>query len=617
MSEESEKLAEGTLISHLLELRDRLIRALIVVGIVFIPCGYYSNELFEFVCEAAAWPSCPSDSHAHRHDASPRTFITPFKLVVLRGAVHRHSLRAVPDLGVRRAGPLQAREALRDAAGAVRRSCCSTSGVAFAYTFVFPVMFEFFALATPEGRADDDRTSRTTWTSCSRCSSRSAWRSKCPSSVVLLVITGMVSLEKLRTARGYVLIGIFVIAAILTPPDAVSQCIMADSRCTCCTRAASSWRASSCSMRREAQEREEANASWRPEPHAWPEIRSAEATADRDRSVCSATAGEPGRPIFRCCNTSVRLRAFMRMDRYHRMTDVQPLRPQQSRRAMSAQLFGHPLGLATLFLTEMWERFTYYGMRAILVLFLVGERRAGRPRRRRQERQRHLRPLHRGHVSAVAVWRLDRGPADRLATRGLVGRHPHHDRQRAARGGLARSSSSSASWFIVFGVGLLKPNISAIGRAALSRRRLATRRRLLDLLHGHQHRCLPRLDHRAARSRRRGAGATASPCRQSACCSGSSSSRPRRNWLGGAGVAPGVSQASARRIAQGVDRGHRDHPRDPGGGRGRDSQVSSRSTRRSCSTARSGAWCIFAVVLLRLHAVLRRARPVRNASACS
>src|SRR5688572_9290088 len=40
--------------------------------------------------------------------------------------------------------------------------------------------------------------------------------------------------------------------------------------------------------------------------------------------------------------------------------------------AAEAQIFGQPRGLATLFLTEMWERFTYYGMRAILVLFLVG-----------------------------------------------------------------------------------------------------------------------------------------------------------------------------------------------------------------------------------------------------
>jgi proton-dependent oligopeptide transporter, POT family len=38
---------------------------------------------------------------------------------------------------------------------------------------------------------------------------------------------------------------------------------------------------------------------------------------------------------------------------------------------LSAAFFGHPRGLATLFFTEMWERFTYYGMRAVLVLFLV------------------------------------------------------------------------------------------------------------------------------------------------------------------------------------------------------------------------------------------------------
>ena len=38
---------------------------------------------------------------------------------------------------------------------------------------------------------------------------------------------------------------------------------------------------------------------------------------------------------------------------------------------MSGALFGQPRGLATLFLTEMWERFTYYGMRAVLILFMV------------------------------------------------------------------------------------------------------------------------------------------------------------------------------------------------------------------------------------------------------
>jgi POT family proton-dependent oligopeptide transporter len=44
---------------------------------------------------------------------------------------------------------------------------------------------------------------------------------------------------------------------------------------------------------------------------------------------------------------------------------------------LSATFFGHPRGLATLFMTEMWERFTFYGMRALLVLFLVSQVTAG------------------------------------------------------------------------------------------------------------------------------------------------------------------------------------------------------------------------------------------------
>ena len=51
MSEEPEKLAEGTLISHLLELRSRLIHALAAVGLFFIPCAYYSNQIFTFIAQ--------------------------------------------------------------------------------------------------------------------------------------------------------------------------------------------------------------------------------------------------------------------------------------------------------------------------------------------------------------------------------------------------------------------------------------------------------------------------------------------------------------------------------------------------------------------------------------
>ena len=44
-------LAEGTLISHLLELRDRLLKAMLAVGICFVPCAYFMNQIFSFVAE--------------------------------------------------------------------------------------------------------------------------------------------------------------------------------------------------------------------------------------------------------------------------------------------------------------------------------------------------------------------------------------------------------------------------------------------------------------------------------------------------------------------------------------------------------------------------------------
>src|SRR5205085_5287122 len=78
MSEEPEKLAEGTLISHLLELRDRLLRALIGVGIALGPCVYYSNDLFTFVAQPILAKLPKGSSLIATGVMSP--FTTPFKL---------------------------------------------------------------------------------------------------------------------------------------------------------------------------------------------------------------------------------------------------------------------------------------------------------------------------------------------------------------------------------------------------------------------------------------------------------------------------------------------------------------------------------------------------------
>jgi len=98
--------------------------------------------------------------------------------------------------------------------------------VVFAYFFVFPVMFQFFASTTHRGVAMmTDISAYLDFVLTMFLAFGAAF--EVPIAVVLLVLTGVVRLEKLKQNRGYVLLGIFVLAAFLTPPDAVSQSIMA------------------------------------------------------------------------------------------------------------------------------------------------------------------------------------------------------------------------------------------------------------------------------------------------------------------------------------------------------------------------------------------------------
>ena len=223
MSEEPEKLVEGTLISHLLELRDRLIRAIVAVALAFLPCMFYSNQIFTFVATPLKEKLPKGTQLIATTVMSP--FTTPFKLSLfvavflampfiiyqlwafVAPGLYRHEKRfAVPLL--------------------ISSIMLFYIGVVFAYFFVFPVMFQFFAATTPHGVAMmTDITAYLDFVLTMFLAFGAAF--EVPIAVVLLVLTGVVKLENLKKNRGYVLIGIFIIAALLTPPDAVSQCIMA------------------------------------------------------------------------------------------------------------------------------------------------------------------------------------------------------------------------------------------------------------------------------------------------------------------------------------------------------------------------------------------------------
>jgi sec-independent protein translocase protein TatC len=223
MSEEPEKLVEGTLISHLLELRDRLIRAIVAVAVAFLPCMFYSNQIFTFVATPLKEKLPKGTQLIATTVMSP--FTTPFKLslfvaVFLAMPVVIYQLWAFVAPGLYRHEKRFAVPLL------VSSIVLFYIGVVFAYFFVFPVMFQFFAATTPHGVAMmTDISAYLDFVLTMFLAFGAAF--EVPVAVVLLVLTGVVKLEKLRENRGYVLIGIFIVAALLTPPDAVSQCIMA------------------------------------------------------------------------------------------------------------------------------------------------------------------------------------------------------------------------------------------------------------------------------------------------------------------------------------------------------------------------------------------------------
>jgi sec-independent protein translocase protein TatC len=220
---EPEALAEGTLISHLLELRDRLLRALIAVFIVFLPLVFFSNELFTLVARPLIEKLPEGTSLIATSVVAP--FMTPLKLALIAAI-----FVAMPYVLYQVWGFVAPGLYRREKRFALPLFASSVVlfyvGVAFAYFVVFPLMFAFLTKTTPVGvRMMTDMSSYLDFTLLLFFAFGIAF--EVPIAVVLLASTGLVKVETLRKNRGYVLLGIFVVAAFLTPPDAISQSFMA------------------------------------------------------------------------------------------------------------------------------------------------------------------------------------------------------------------------------------------------------------------------------------------------------------------------------------------------------------------------------------------------------
>jgi len=220
---ERENLAEGTLISHLLELRTRLLRALMVVIIVSIPCMIYANDLFTFISKPLLKVLPKGATMISTSVIAP--LMTPFKLAFYIALVF--SMPYVLYQAWAFIAPGLYRHEKRFALPLLISSVILFyAGVAFAYFVVFPVMFAFFTATTPPGvQMMTDMTQYLDFVLVLFLAFGLAF--EIPVAIVLLVWTGIVKIETLKRNRGYVLIAVFIQAAVIVPPDVVSQTAMA------------------------------------------------------------------------------------------------------------------------------------------------------------------------------------------------------------------------------------------------------------------------------------------------------------------------------------------------------------------------------------------------------
>lgn len=222
MSDDQENLAEGTLMSHLLELRDRLIRAVFAVLLACIPCFIFANELFTWVADPLV-KQLPKGA-VLQATSVVGPFMTPFKLAFFVGLFLAmpyvlYQIWAFVAPGLYRQEKRFAMPLL------VSSIVLFYAGALFAYWAVFPIMFGFFAGTAPANvMFNPDISQYLDFVLTIFFAFGLAF--EVPVAVVLLAVTGMVSVDKLRANRGYVAIGIAIVAAILTPPDGITLIIM-------------------------------------------------------------------------------------------------------------------------------------------------------------------------------------------------------------------------------------------------------------------------------------------------------------------------------------------------------------------------------------------------------
>ncbi|MDC9589397.1 Sec-independent protein translocase subunit TatC [Xenorhabdus sp. XENO-10] len=210
-------------ISHLIELRKRILNSLMTVLIVFLALVYFSNDIYRLIA-APLMEQLPKGANMIATDvASP--FFTPIKLTIMVSifvsvpmilyqvwafiapALYKHERRLVVPL-------------------LFSSSVLFYLGMAFAYFVVFPIAFGFFIKTVPAGVViSTDISNYLSFVMALFMAFGVSF--EIPIAIILLCWSGVVTPESLKRKRPYILVGAFVVGMLLTPPDVFSQTLLA------------------------------------------------------------------------------------------------------------------------------------------------------------------------------------------------------------------------------------------------------------------------------------------------------------------------------------------------------------------------------------------------------
>ncbi|MFW5450401.1 MAG: twin-arginine translocase subunit TatC [Methylophagaceae bacterium] len=214
---------QQTLISHLVELRDRLLRGILAVLVIAVCLLPFSNDLYHFLSAPLLQHLPESSTMIATEVASP--FLTPFKLtlsiaIMLAIPVLLYQLWAFIAPG------LYDNERKIVFPLLFASTCLFFLGIIFAYAVVFPLVFGFLTQAAPEGVAVmTDISSYLDFVLKLFFAFGLAF--EVPIATLLLIWSGASTAESLAEKRPYIIVGAFVIGMLLTPPDVISQTLLA------------------------------------------------------------------------------------------------------------------------------------------------------------------------------------------------------------------------------------------------------------------------------------------------------------------------------------------------------------------------------------------------------